>query len=66
MLNGPCRDQLVKSEYRLALSTPWSMKYAACVCVCVCLKEKLKEGKTGTLVKKTLDTPELALKFLFR
>ena len=43
------------------------MKYAAsvCVCVCVCLKEKLKEGKTGTLVKKTLDTPEPALKFLF-
>ena len=45
------------------------MNYAAsvcvCVCVCVCLKEKLKEGKTGTLVKKTLDTPEPALKFLF-
>lgn len=33
--------------------------------VCVFLKEKLKEGKTGTLVKIALDTPKPALKFLF-
>ena len=35
------------------------------VCVCVCVMEKLKEGKTGTSVKKAFDTPEPALKFLF-
>lgn len=32
---------------------------------CVCLKEKLKEGKTGTSVKKAFDTSEPGLKFLF-
>lgn len=33
--------------------------------VCTLLKEKLEEGKTETLVKIPLDTPKLALKFLF-